>query len=64
MRIEAVKAYQRQMELEQLDQQIMELKHRDLRLRAKIIDHERMRLRRLDTGGRSRGLGTQVDTLA
>ena len=64
MRIETVKAYQQQMEIEQLDQHIMELKHQELKIKAEIVDHERMRLRRLDTGGRSRGLGTKVDTLA
>jgi len=64
MRIEAVKAYQQQMEIEQLDQHIMELKHQELRVRADIIEHERMRVRRLDIGGRSRGVGTRVDTLA
>jgi hypothetical protein len=64
MKIESVKAYQQQMELDQLDQHIMELKHQELRMRADIIDHERMRIRRLDTGGKSRGLGTKVDTLA
>jgi len=32
--------------------------------RADIIEHERMRIRRLDTGARTRGIGTQVDTLA
>ena len=64
MRIEAVKAYQHQMELQQLDQHIMELKHQALKINADIIDNERMRVRRLDTGGRSRGVGTQVDTLA
>jgi len=35
-----------------------------LKINADIIDNERMRLRRLDTGGKSRGLGTKVDTLA
>lgn len=64
MKIEAVKSYQHQMAIHELDQHIMELKHQDLKLRADIIDAERMRVRRLDTGGRSRGLGTKVDTLA
>ena len=64
MKIETVKAYQHQMELQQLDQHIMELKHQALKINADIIDNERMRVRRLDTGGRSRGVGTQVDTLA
>jgi cell division protein FtsL len=64
MKIETVKAYQHQMELQQLDQHIMELKHQALKINADIIDNERMRVRRLDTGGRSRGVGTKVDTLA
>jgi hypothetical protein len=64
MRIDAVQSYQHQMELEQLDQHIMELKHQALKINADIIDNERMRVRRLDIGGRSRGVGTQVDTLA
>ena len=64
MRIEAVKAYQQQMEIQQIEQDLMELKHKELKIKAEIIDHERMRLRRLDTGGRTRGVGTQVDTLA
>lgn len=64
MKIEAVKSYQHQMAIQELDQHIMELKHQDLKLRADIVDAERMRVRRLDTGGKSRGLGTKVDTLA
>jgi cell division protein FtsL len=64
MKIETVKAYQHQMELQQLDQHIMELKHQALKINADIIDNERMRVRRLDTGARTRGIGTQVDTLA
>ena len=64
MRIDVVQSYQKQMELEQLDQHIMELKHQSLKISADIIDNERMRLRRLDIGGKSRGLGTKVDTLA
>ena len=64
MKIEAVKTYQKQVELEQLDQHIMELKHQGLKINADIVDAERMRLRRLDTGAKSRGIGTKVDTLA
>jgi hypothetical protein len=64
MRIDVVQSYQKQMELEQLDQHIMELKHQALKINADIIDNERMRLRRLDIGAQSRGLGTKVDTLA
>jgi hypothetical protein len=64
MRIDVVQSYQKQMELQQLDQHIMELKHQSLKINADIIDNERMRLRRLDIGGKSRGLGTKVDTLA
>lgn len=64
MKIGEVKAYQQQMEIEQLDQKIMELRHQELRVRAGIIEHERMRIRRLDIGARTRGIGTQVDTLA
>ena len=64
MRIEAVKAYQQQMEIQQIEQDLMELKHQELKIKAEIIDHERMRIRRLDTGARTRGIGTQVDTLA
>ena len=64
MKIEAVKSYQKQVELEQLDQHIMELKHQGLKINADIVAAERMRLRRLDTGAKSRGIGTKVDTLA
>jgi len=64
VKIEAVKTYQKQVELEQLDQHIMELKHQGLKINADIVAAERMRLRRLDTGGKSRGIGTKVDTLA
>ena len=64
MKIEAVKTYQKQVELEQLDQHIMELKHQGLKINTDIVAAERMRLRRLDTGAKSRGIGTKVDTLA
>lgn len=64
MKIEAVKSYQHQLAIQELDQHIMELKHQGLKITADIVDAERMRLRRLDTGAKSRGIGTKVDTLA
>lgn len=64
MKIDKLNAYHQQLTIQEIDQHIMELKHQELKIRAAITENERMRLRRLDTGGKSRGLGTKVDTLA